>query len=519
MTTANDLDLKGNFQTHPFAELLTEISVAKFSGSLRVARDDHKLIVYFDDGSLIFAVSNARKFRLFDILVRENRVDKEILGKTPNFANDIEFANALRENGMLTEDQVSEVFAKQVEGIIAEALAWPDGQWTFSPLARLRSGIRTAPKVHSLLAEHARSLSQEAIAFRFKSLHEMFELVPDMTTDLELEPQEAFVLSRLSSTPQTVTDILAISGLGESEALKTLYTLWFAGMLIRKEWNPAFSEFRITRIRTANVTMTKPAVDLAKPKAEPEPETPPTPVAIEEEPEPEIKEISLDEYLERVEKAESHYEILGIVPDSKLPEIRASYFTLAKMFHPDRFHRAEAAILRQVENAFSKLAQAHEALRDPQTRTAYDNQMRRDANDRKARGDTPIQVNVQANQLPAERAVREFEHGLSLLSDGDFDEALPFLARAVHLAPDVARYHAFHGKALSFAENGRHKAEGEMQAAIRLEPSNAVYRMMLAEFLVDLKLFKRAEGELTRLLAIAPDNKEAQSLLDSVRQK
>jgi predicted Zn-dependent protease len=58
-----------------------------------------------------------------------------------------------------------------------------------------------------------------------------------------------------------------------------------------------------------------------------------------------------------------------------------------------------------------------------------------------------------------------------------------------------------------------------MQAAIKLEPNNATYRLMLAEFFVNVKLVKRAEGELNRLLAIAPDNKEARVLLDSLKQK
>jgi len=242
-------------------------------------------------------------------------------------------------------------------------------------------------------------------------------------------------------------------------------------------------------------------------------------ITIEAEPLPEIKEVSLEEYLTRTEKAESHYHILGIEPDAQLPEIRASYFTLAKLFHPDRFHRAEADVLTRVENAFSKLAQAHEALRDPKTRTAYDNQLRRDLADKKLRGDEPMNVHVQGNQLNSERAGQEFEHGRGLLSDGDHEEALPFLARAVHLAPTVASYHAFYGKALSFADNGRHKAEGEMQAAIKLDPTNVTYRMMLVEFFMNVKLFKRAEGELGRLLTVAPDNKEARSLLDSLRQK
>ena len=42
---------------------------------------------------------------------------------------------------------------------------------------------------------------------------------------------------------------------------------------------------------------------------------------------------------------------------------------------------------------------------------------------------------------------------------------------------------------------------------------------MLAEFFIRVKLLKRAEGELKRLLSQFPDNKEARSLLDSLQPK
>ena len=516
MTSQNDFDLGGDLKAHSFAELLVEIAAAKLSGSARISRADQKLIAYFDDGAVIFAVSNARRYRLFDVLLREGRIDKELLGKTPNFANDIEVATVLKDTGKLTEDEVKELFEKQVSDILIEAMALADGEWTFSPLARLRSGIRTNIDLGHMLLDHARSVSLEAVSLRFKSMEEKFASLENSTPAIELDPQEAFVLSRLTSEPNTLADVRFMTGLQESDALKTLYTLWFAGLIVRSNWEAAFPETFVSRVRGANLKLTRSAATIQKPKA-PEPEKA-QPIK-EEESLPEFKEISLEEYLDRIERSESHYDILGLEHDAKLPDIRNSYFELAKLFHPDRYHRAGADVLRRVENAFSKLAQAHEALRDPKSRTKYDNEMRRQIADKKLQGEKPMEVKVHGNQLNAERAGHEFEHGRGLLSDGDYEEALPYLARAVHLDSQMARYHAFYGKALSFTDNGRHKAEGEMQAAIRLEPNNATYRRMLAEFFVNVKLVKRAEGALNRLLAIAPDNKEARLLLDSLKQK
>jgi predicted Zn-dependent protease len=55
-----------------------------------------------------------------------------------------------------------------------------------------------------------------------------------------------------------------------------------------------------------------------------------------------------------------------------------------------------------------------------------------------------------------------------------------------------------------------------MQAAAKLEPQNAKIRLMLAQFFIDRNMKKRAEGELTRFLEMAPDNREARTLLDGL---
>ena len=101
--------------------------------------------------------------------------------------------------------------------------------------------------------------------------------------------------------------------------------------------------------------------------------------------------------------------------------------------------------------------------------------------------------------------------------EAEVDRALPFLARAAHFAPKVARFRAYYGKALSTDEKQRHKAENEIQAALRIEPDNPTFRIMLAEFFIQNNLLKRAEGELKRLLAVFPGNREAMDMLDRLK--
>ena len=53
-----------------------------------------------------------------------------------------------------------------------------------------------------------------------------------------------------------------------------------------------------------------------------------------------------------------------------------------------------------------------------------------------------------------------------------------------------------------------------MQAAIKLDPNNASYRIMLAELCFDLGFFKRAGAELERAVSLEPNTPAARKLMD-----
>ena len=103
--------------------------------------------------------------------------------------------------------------------------------------------------------------------------------------------------------------------------------------------------------------------------------------------------------------------------------------------------------------------------------------------------------------------------------ENQYEEVVPWLARAVRLSAGNARYHAYYGKALSANETRRYKDDTELQTAIRLDPQNTAYRLISAKFYIQYGLLKRAAGELKRLLAISPNNEEALTLLDSLSKK
>ena len=516
MTQNSALEVQGDFSSHPFAELLVEISQARLSGSLRLVNGDKKAILYFEDGRFAFAVSNERRFRLSDILFSEKLIDDAAVCSMVKATNDLELVEKLVTSNKLTREQADQAILIQCQAIIASILEWPEGHWTFSPLARLKAGVSFDIAVNKILIAHSRKLPAGYVTGRLLNCNETFALSSELDLGLELQPQETFVLTRLDpGAPSRFGEILAVSGLPDAGAMQAIYSLWLGGLLERCNWNSAFNDAQVGAIRSATLERKK-TVAPARPVI-------PTPVQVPSAADqtqplhetPEI-EITLDDYLECVERAQSLYEVLGIPNQAKPTGIRQAYFNLAKRFHPDRFHREDPEIKRRIENAFTQIAQAHETLRNPDSRKRYDVRLEQEVKDRelfKSAGDDT------ARPAQESQASGDFERGFALQLRGEFEAALPYLARAVHYSPRNARYRAFYGKALSYDENKKHKAEQELQSAIKFEPENASFRIMLAEFFIRMKLLKRAEGELNRLMAKSPNNSEARSLLDSLQPK
>ncbi len=514
MTPQTELELKGNFLTHPFAELVTEICQAKLSGSLRLSNKDQKCILYFTDGRLPFAVSNARSSRLFDILIRRNRLTREDLAPIPNFSSDFELTAYLQKTNFLNKSDVDQLFTDQIEGIVVDILGWPAGEWSFNSLARIKGGLAFNVNTAKILVEYARCLSVDAVLGRFRSVDEAFLRSDSFGENVNLGTDELLVLTRFSDHDMKAGDVAVRAEISEASAFKALYTLWLGGLVIRKDWNAAFSDISVAKLRGAKIELKREAQIAVPTIAEPSASVEATPDATADRSDLDVA-ITLDEYLARVESAATHYDVLGLDAKAEQREIRLAYFMLAKLFHPDHYHKQGADLLKRVQEAFTGLAKAHETLKNADVRENYDFKMRKEIAEKekeKASGAPPKNVDAQLQQ-----ATENFDHGYDLLMKDQYEASLPFLARAAHFAPNNSRYRAYFGKALSVDTKHRHKAEGEIQTAIRLDPTNPGYRIILVEFFIQMKLMKRAEGELNRMLATFPDNNEARDLLESIR--
>jgi hypothetical protein len=243
-------------------------------------------------------------------------------------------------------------------------------------------------------------------------------------------------------------------------------------------------------------------------------------------PEPEEEPMDVEAFLERVRTAQTYYDVLGVSGEVSAQNLKDLYYKLARRYHPDRFRKSEAGMVKKIESAFARMTQAYDTLRDDRLRATYDSKLQARRKAEQLAQSAPKATKSQSKPVAtgaaepslsaAERAEMQFKEGFAALELGQRKVALGLFASAASAAPKEPRYRAFYGQMLAANEATRRVAETELLAAVKLDPQNAAYRVMLAELYRDLGLKLRAKGEAERAVAADPNNEKARDLLRSL---
>jgi curved DNA-binding protein CbpA len=504
--------MKGTLSEHPLAELIREISSRNFSGTLRLERDRAQAAVYFEKGPVIFAASNVRSLRLQEHLCKRALISEKELARLGKNLSDLDLAAAVCTAGLVTRDQVDPLLAVMVADVLRVVLLWTTGSWEFNERARLGYPIEVTVDISKLLREAGQRMPLKFVSARFRNPNEIISRAFDGTTSgNNWLPGESFLLSRLD-TPTKLQELVDLSGLRELDAHRIIYGLALSGMVTREYWHHAF---RAEQPRTGKeaAAVTQPSIKTREADKAAEA----------------AKEIAdLEAFLARLGKANDYYEILDLPPEADANEIKLAYYALARRYHPDRFHiQSGTPQHARISSAFARVTQAYETLTDSSARSAYDAALERSrqfSGSRKAKmsgvfGSTDgFEFAMGSSNDEFQEAGQYFREGLGALEAGSLKVAVTQLAAAARLSPRDARYRAHYGRALAADEQTRRLAESELQAAVKLEPSNPMYRTMLAELYFDLNFQRRAQTELQRALALDPNHGKARALLRKIEK-
>jgi curved DNA-binding protein CbpA len=474
---------KGQLQQNPLAELIREVAEKGASGVLRLSRSRAKAVIYCEDGRIVFAASNLRAHRLLEFLKRNQILNEAQLAELTENISDEEILKLLVRRGM-NPDMLNAIRANHVSEILRAALMWTEGDWEFDSRVRIGSETRVTVDAKRLLLESTRHLPAAYITSRFPETAERLEPGRTNGHSMKLLPAEGFVLSRVTEAT-TLKEVLTVSGLPEEETLRAIYGLSMSGLL-RRAW---------------------PSAQI--PEGQKAPQGGADEVLTEEE--------DLNQLFTRLRNASDHYQVLGVDRQASDEELKNAYHTLARRYHPDRFHQSDTKLSNQIDSAFAQIARAYGTLGDHTSRAAYDGQ---NANAPQEPDSAPLDHSdskLAIKKPESDRAESSYQKGLAAAKQNQPEHALRLFAEAASLEPRIARYRAEYGRVLISNPETRRIAEIELKAAIALEPANASYRIMLAELYRALGLRRRAEGEIQRVLAADPKNEAARSLMSRLK--
>ena len=185
-----------------------------------------------------------------------------------------------------------------------------------------------------------------------------------------------------------------------------------------------------------------------------------------------------------------YYEILGIARNASTADIRKAYAQHARERHPDRF--ADPVEKKQAEAVFTELTAAFNALTNDRARRDYD---------------TSLQKPKVA--VPEEIARNAYERGMQQLDQRQFHEAVELLRTAAQMMPNEPRYHAALGLALAKNPNWVREGIQQLEQAIALQPTRALFHGQLAELLLGQGLKLRARRAAENALRLDPAEQTA----------
>jgi curved DNA-binding protein CbpA len=437
---------------------------------------------------------------LREYLLKNNLVSAQDLKQFNERVGDTDLIKVLCAQRLLTAPAAEQVQAKQVSDVLRLALLWTEGTWDFDSKSRLDVPMNLKIDASSLLLDAGRRLPAKFAASRFRNPVELITPVATPLVHDNLLPAEVFLLSRLDR-PMSLRDLVMLSGATEEETLHIIYSLALAGLLKREDWKAGGRD--------------------PKPAPEPGKDGPATREQLE------VDSHEVERFLERVNQAQTHYDVLSVNRDVPAADLKTIYYQLARLYHPDRFRKAAPALVPQLESAFARITQAYDTLRDDKVRAGYNAKLdaRRRAQhlaDRAPKAAAPEVVAEEGRVAEplvsaAERAEVQFKEGFAALQQGQRKVAIGLFAAAANAVPNEPRYRAFYGHVLAGNEETRRAAEAELRAAIKLDPNNAEYRVMLAELYRDLGLKLRAKSEAERAVSLDANNRKARELLRALK--
>ena len=533
----------GSLSKKHVGRLIFDLAETTATGSLSLAHGKVRKDLYIRSGHVVAADSNLRQEALGTLLCAKGILDESqltfLLAETKKRGH--KMGAVIIELGWLTPEEVLQCLAAQARKRIVDCLRWDEGTYGFTPGDTFGDRVieHDLDVAKSVFLGLYRSATPETLVGRFDQsgacpvqlthrfdrykveFEETFggdisRIVDDAPTvgALSLREDAHVIMAEIEALLET-----GLADLGEPmeemdsspSNFESSFSLEKLGAELNKRFeaiveNPASMSFTEIR-RSDSLPLSAPAftrmaeesnsgaLDIGY-STKSERRTGAHPVVSLSA---ELRQRLLHEYL--MIHGKSHYEILGVTPETPTSEIEEAVLAkLASFSDQDVASSGLAPADRaRLEAVRAAITQAGRILCVPAERTDYDQKR-------------VTRQTATVDPLGAELA---FGEAMQLFAAERFDEALERFEAAVSARPDQALYHAYLGWA-GFVAHGSAKsseARDRLHHALALDPDLAEAHALLGRLAATEDDARTARRHLEQSLTVAPEQPDAVALL------
>lgn len=472
------------------AEAFKKLYFGKRTGVLTCEADTARRAVYFQSGFVVSASSSLEQDRLGEVMIRHGRITQKQFEDASHFIKSgWKLGEILAELSIIDEDEIEPFVRLQLLDIACSQLIRPPKRLSFAPLRGVDGYLEAPLSVADILMEAARrtpKLGSKLEALKREERKLGFPSDPlKRFQDIHLQPEEAFVLSRVDGT-QTPRDIFAVSPLSEEQTARTLLGLLEAELI-----EPEGTD--VVEPKAAEVEDVEREDDID------------TSQTLRSGEQRDRERASVERIYQEVQ-FQDHWQVLSIEQGASSEAIKLAFFDGAKAYHPDKFrHITEPEFQEKLSFVFRRITEAYETLSSNESKERYESlRAKEELYTQSQQGPPGLAPTTRASRAKPGDATSLFHRARQAFDTEDFWTCIELAREAVDVAPDCAAYYRLLGVALAKNPKWRQDAEKNLQIAANLDPFQASYVLELAKLYERSGLHLRAQKALEKAQAIDP---------------
>lgn len=470
------------------AEAFKKLYFAKRTGVLTCEADAARRAVYFHSGFVVSASSSLEQDRLGEVMIRHGRITQQQFEDASHFIKSgWKLGEILAELKIIDEDEIETFVRLQLLDIACMQLIRPPKRLSFQPLSGVDGYLEAPLSVADILMEAARrtpKIDRQLEVLKGNERKLGFPKDPlKRFQDVNLQPEEAFVLSRVDGT-QTPKDIFAVSPLSEEQTARTLVGL-LGAELIEPEGTDVVApkEVAAEAARSQNDGLD-------------------TGQTMRREEQRDRERASVERLYQEIQ-FQDHWQVLGTERNASPDDLKQAFFRGAKQYHPDKFrHITEPEFQEKLSFIFRRINEAYETLSSKESKERYESLRQKESQYAESHRGAP--TTGAASRSCPEDAASLFHRAKRAYDADDYWTCIELTRQAVDLAPEVAAYYHLLGLALAKNPKWRQDAEKNFKIAANLDPFRASYVLELAKLYENAGLHLRAQKTLEKAQAIDP---------------